>query len=292
MVHNRDGTQSLAGVALLVCIAEAGSISAAARSLGLPKSTVSRRLGALETELGCALVRRSTRALTLTDAGQRLFDAAAPGIRAAWQAANEVRDEGEEIAGIVRISATAAYARHRLLPALCRFMAMYPKVRLDLVVDEHRVALVTHGMDIAIRLGPLADAALLVRRIDSVQRLLVAAPTYLDKHGTPATPLELANYNAIVTSPKLTQRTFADGTSMRLGWRMSAGTMELAHDATLGGFGIALLPDFLVRDALGDGRLVEILKNYREAPVAVSALFPEATRASPAARALLEHLSR
>ena len=289
-MHNRDETQSLAGVALLVRIVEAGSISAAARSLGLPKSTVSRRLTALETDLGRALVRRSTRALTLTDAGQRLFDTAGPGIRTAWLAAEAVLDEGNEIAGLVRISATAAYARHRLLPALCRFLTLHPQVRLDLVVDEHRVSVVPDGIDIAIRLGPLSDAALLARRIDSVQRLLVAAPSYLEAHGAPAAPADLVDHNAVVTSPDLVQRTFEDGTSLRVGWRMSAGTMELAYDATLGGFGIALLPDFLVSQSLSDGRLVEVLGAFREAPVAVSALFPEATRASPAARALVDHL--
>lgn len=289
-MRNRDETQSLAGVALLVRIVEAGSISAAARSLGLPKSTVSRRLTALETDLGRALVRRSTRALTLTDAGQRLFDSAGPGIRTAWLAAEAVLDEGEEIAGLVRISATSAYARHRLLPALCRFMTLHPKVRLDLVVDEHRVSVVPDGIDIAVRLGPLSDAALLARRIDSVQRLLVAAPSYLEAQGAPAALAELADHNAVVTSPDLVQRAFADGTSLRVGWRMSTGTMELAHDATLGGFGIALLPDFLVSEALTDGRLVEVLGAFREAPVAVSALFPEATRTSPAARALVDHL--
>ena len=286
-----DETQSLASVALLVRVIDEGSISAAARSLGLPKSTVSRRLTALERDLGRALLRRSTRALTLTDAGRRLFDAAGPSVRDALAAERALRAEGDEVIGTVRVSATSAYARVVLLPQLCDFMAMHPGVRIDLDVDDHRVRIVPTGVDLAIRLGELEDAALFTRRIGHVQRLFVASPDYLRTHGAPGDPPELMRHNAVVTSASLTKRAFADGTQVDVPWRMSVGTMELALDAARAGFGIALLPDFLAEPAIADGTLVEVLAAHREPEVTVSALYPPSTPASPAPRALLDHLT-
>lgn len=286
----RDETQTLAGMALLVRVVDAGSISSAARELGLPKSTVSRRLTALEAGLGTTLLRRSTRALTMTDAGTRYYEAGAPAIRAAFEADRSLRSEGGRIANMVRVSCTAAYGRYVLLPKLCTFMSLHPEVRIDLDVSDHRVGLVAAGVDVAIRMGPIADAALYVRRLGTVRRRFVSSPAYARENGLPDLPEELRLHNAIVTASHLAERTFRDGTRLDVPWRMAAGSMELALDACLAGFGIALLPDFLVAGALTDGTLIECLVAHPEPEVVVSALFPASTRGSSAARALVDHL--
>ena len=223
MDEPRDDTQALAGIALLVRLVDTGSISAAARSLGLPKSTVSRRLRAMEAEIGQPLLRRSTRAVSPTDLGRRLYDAAAPAVHAAWEAERAVRETDGRVVGTVTVSATAAYARHVLLPVLCAFMQDHAQVRVDLDVEEHRVDVVARAVDVAVRIGPLEDTALIARRIGTVRRRMVAAPAYVAAHGTPAEPADLAHHNAIVTSGALTRRAFEDGTVVTVPWRMSAG---------------------------------------------------------------------
>ena len=292
MDEPRDDTQALAGVALLVRLVDTGSISAAARSLGLPKSTVSRRLAAMEAEIGQPLLRRSTRAVSPTDLGRRHYEAAAPAIHAAWEAERAVRDTDGRVVGTVTVSATTAYARHVLLPVLCAFMQDHAQVRVDLDIEEHRVDVVARRVDVAVRIGPLEDAALIARRIGTVRRRMVAAPAYVAAHGAPAEPADLARHNAIVTSGTLTRRAFEDGTVVTVPWRMSAGTMELAQAVTLQGFGIALLPDFLVAGDLASGALVEVLPGHREPEVPVWALFAEASGRAPAVRALLDRLAR
>lgn len=292
MDEPRDHTQALAGTALLIRLVDTGSISAAARSLGLPKSTVSRRLAAMEAEIGQPLLRRSTRAVSPTDLGRRLYEAAAPAIHAAWEAERAVREGSGRVAGTVTVSATAAYARHVLLPVLCAFMQDHAQVRVDLDVEEHRVDVVARAVDVAVRIGPLEDTALIARRIGTVRRRMVAAPDYVAAHGAPAGPADLAHHNAIVTSGALARRAFEDGTAVTVPWRMSAGTMELARDVTLQGFGIALLPDFLVADDLASGALVEVLPGHREPKVPIWALFAEASGRAPAVRALLDRLAQ
>lgn len=277
---------------MFVRIVDAGGITAAARVLHQPKSTVSRRLSALEKALGTKLINRSTRAVSLTDDGQRLYDDVAPVVRRMHEVTTAAQGLKARPQGLVRVSATAAYARHFLLPELCSFMDKYADVRIDLVVEDRRAALTAEGVDIAIRFGLSDDSDLKVRHLSTVGLRLAAAPAYLDRHGRPATPSDLKNHEAVATSATQSEVRFEDETIVRMPWRMALGSMELVHAAVLDGRGIAMLPDYLIDRDLDAGRLETVLPDHPVRQVPVAALYPPGAVDRPAVRALVDWLAR
>lgn len=253
---------SLDDLALLVTIADQGSFTGAAHQLGLPKSTVSRRLADLEVQLRTTLFRRSTRALSLTDEGRRIYDMAKPAIAAADLAAQAIAERGRAVAGRVSLTTTAALGQYLVAPHLVRLSQTYPDVQIDLRLTERRVNIVGEGIDLAVRMGRLDDSSLVARRLCSFTRLMVAAPAYLDDAGVPQTPSDLTSHNAIVTSATLDTWRFDDGRECSVRWSVAAGNMLVAHQLAIMGHGIALMPDFMIEDDLRMGRLVPLLPQY------------------------------
>jgi DNA-binding transcriptional LysR family regulator len=264
----------LDGMALFVRVIDAGSLSAAARSLGLPKSTVSRRLTQLEATLGVPLLHRSTRALTLTDAGRIYLDRVRSIVRDAEEAELEIKSRSARAVGLVRISATVAFGQGVLSPILCRLMEEEPGLRIDLRLAEQRLNIFSDNLDLAIRMGALDDSELVARKLCTVSRVLVAAPGYLKKRCAPTSPRDLETHACIVTSADLDRWTFADGTDLRVPWRLAAGSVMTTVDAALAGHGIALVPRFVVEAALADGRLIEALPQHPLPPAQATALYP------------------
>lgn len=280
---------ALADMALFVEIVDRGSLSAAGRALGLPKASVSRRLSLMEARLGAPLLHRSTRALSLTDAGRRHFDRAASIVRDAQRAQAEAMAETAAPAGLLRVTATLAYGRSCLAPALWRFLARHPAVRLDLHLTDARVNLVQDGVDLAIRMGSLEDSTLISRRLARVPMRLAAAPGYLAAHGIPEEATALSRHRAILTRADL-DRWRVDDAEVRLSWTVSTGDMTVTRDAALAGLGIALLPGFLCDDDIAAGRLVAVLPDAAIPAVDVTALTPRSVAPTPALRALIDHL--
>src|SRR5512132_1866597 len=190
---------SLDDLALLVAIADEGSFTAAATALGLPKSTVSRRLAELELLLRTSLFRRSTRALSLTDEGQRIYEMAKPSITAADNAARAIAERERLVAGRVSLTTTAALGQYLVTPHLIKLTAAYPDVQVELRLTERRINIIGDCIDLAVRMGTLDDSDLVARRLCAVRRLLVASLAYLEKAGVPVAPSDLATHNAIVT---------------------------------------------------------------------------------------------
>ena len=255
-------TPSLDDLALLVTIADQGSFTAAARTLGLPKSTVSRRLADLELLLRTSLFRRSTRALSLTDEGRRIYDMAKPSIAAADNAARAIAERERLVAGRVSLTTTAALGQYLIAPHLIKLTAAYPDVQVELRLTERRINIIGDGVDLAVRMGTLDDSALVARRLCKVRRLLVASPAYLETAGKPAAPSDLASHNAIVTSAALDTWRFDGGWECAMRWTIAAGNMLVAHQLARLGHGIALLPDFLLEADLEQGRLVRLLLEH------------------------------
>jgi DNA-binding transcriptional LysR family regulator len=280
----------LDGMALFVAVVDAGSLSAAARQLGLPKSTVSRRLTQLESALKTPLLHRSTRSLALTDHGRAYADRARPLVREAAAIEDELLARTSRPSGLVRISATTGFGQIVLGPVLCSFMHIEPDVRFELILTDARVNLLQQNIDIAIRMGALDDADLLSRKIANVTRLLCASPGYLATRGNPEAPADLAAHDCIVTAATLDRWTFADGTEVRVHWRLSAGNIALARDAALGGHGIALLPRFLIAEDLAVGKLVQVLPDHPLPKAEATALYPRDRVPSIATKVLLGHL--
>ncbi|PYD48609.1 LysR family transcriptional regulator [Novacetimonas pomaceti] len=253
---------SLDDLALLVTIAEAGSFTAAAEALGLPKSTVSRRLADLELLLRTSLFRRSTRALSLTDEGRRIYEMAQPSILAAGNAARAIAEREQLVAGRVSLTTTAALGQYLIAPHLVRLTADYPDLKVDLQLTERRINIIGESVDLAVRMGNLGDSDLIARRLCMVRRLLVASPAYLAQAGTPLSPSDLAGHNAIVTSAGLDTWRFDGGWECVMRWNIAAGNMLVAHQLARLGHGIALLPDFMIANDLKQGILCKILPDY------------------------------
>jgi DNA-binding transcriptional LysR family regulator len=194
-----DDMTSLDDLALFVRIAEAGSLAAAARSAELPKSSVSRRLATLEGRLGVSLIRRSTRRLALTDAGRALFERCAPLVAGLRAAESDVIDAPAEPHGRLRVTATGAFGRQFIGPLLSRFLERHPKVSAELVLLDRPVDLIAEGFDVAIRMGPLASSSLLRRKLAEIERVLCAAPAYLDRVGPVADLDELRRHEAVTS---------------------------------------------------------------------------------------------
>lgn len=253
---------SLDDLALLVTIADQGSFTAASTALGLPKSTVSRRLSDLELQLRTSLFRRSTRALSLTDEGQRVYEMAKPSITAADNAARAIAERKRLVAGRVSLTTTATIGQYLIAPQLIKLIAVYPDVQIELRLTERRVNIISDGIDLAVRMGTLDDSDLIARRLCKVKRLLVASPAYLEKAGIPVTPSDLASHNAIVTSAALDTWRFDGGWECATRWTIAAGNMLVAHQLARLDHGIALLPDFLLEVDLEQGGLVRLLPGF------------------------------
>jgi DNA-binding transcriptional LysR family regulator len=281
---------NLDNMAIFVAIADAGGFTAAARALGLPKSTVSRRLSEYERSLGIALFNRSTRSLSLTDEGVHYYSNAKPVVDAAIDVGRTMTDRSTEPAGLIRLTATAAIGQYLLAPALNAFLDQHQDLQIELRLTDTRINLIEGGLDLAIRMGELEDSQLVARRLTTVTLLVVAAPDLIAKLGTPNHPSDLTNMDCLVLAQSLSTWRFADGVQVPVHWRLATGNMLLARDAALSGRGFALLPDFMVADDLLDGRLVRVLAEYPTPPVTASIVAPRQRYRSLAVRRLMEHI--
>lgn len=253
---------SLDDLALLVAIADQGGFTAAAKELGIPKSTVSRRLSDLEFLLRTTLFRRSTRALSLTDEGRRVYEMAKPAILAADEAVRAIAARERLVAGRVTLTTTAALGQYLVAPHLISLAEAYPDLQVELRLTERRVNIVSEGIDLAVRMGTLEDSDLVARRLCQVTRLLVASNDYLERAGTPTIPPDLAAHKAILTSASLDTWRFDGGWDCAMRWSIAAGNMLVAHQLARLGHGIALLPDFMIEAELARGELSVVLPDY------------------------------
>jgi DNA-binding transcriptional LysR family regulator len=282
----------LDGMALFVRIMQAGSISGAARSLGLPKSTVSRRFSQLEQSLGTSLISRSTRALAPTDAGREFLERIRPLVFEAEQAELEIKSRSARAVGLVRVGATTAFGQNVVAPILCDLMQREPELRMDLRLSDQRENLFEDGLDIVIRMGQLDASELIMRKLCSVTRGLYASPTYLAARETPKRPADLMEHDCIVTSASLERWSFADGTEIRVPWRFASGTVAMALDAALRGQGIAQLPRFVAAAAEASGDLRSLLTDAPLLTAEASALYPRNRTPSFAVKAVIDTLVR
>ena len=280
----------LSGLALFVRIVEQGSLSAAGRSLGLPKATVSRRLALLEASIGVALLTRSTRTLHLTEAGRRYFERVQPIVREAHAAQTEIMTANSEPAGTLRISLPVAFGQAVIAPKLVRFLGRHPRMRADLHFSDERVNVIADGFDLAIRMGDLADSNLVSRHLADVPIAIVAAPGYLASAGEPRTPQDLRHHLAVMTR-KAPDHWLVAGEPVRVPWRLSTGNMMVTRDAVRSGLGIALMPVFFVHADLADGTLVRLLPSHDLPKSSATALYPRAIVPSRALRSLIDTLT-
>ena len=272
-------------------VARSGSFSRAARELELSQPSASRIVAALEREIGATLFTRSTRALSLTEAGAEYLGRVETALAALDEAEQAARGTGE-LRGVLRVAASSSFTERALISRLDEFLVRNPKLRMVLLVNDQRQALVTEGVDVAFRFGSLDDSAATARRLGSIERVLVGSPAYLRRAGRPKAPADLKSH-AIIEGPIGTDGwTFEkDGRriSLRLEGRVVVSANESAVAAAVTGLGIATTSIIASRNELANRSLVRVLPDWQMGSLDVHAVFPAGRAAKAAARALAEH---
>jgi DNA-binding transcriptional LysR family regulator len=276
-----------------VTIAEANSISAAARRLQISKSVASERLAELERNVGATLVHRSTRGLALTEDGIALLERARRILREVSEATSELSERRGELAGPLRISAPVSFGILHLATALNSFLKANPRIELSLDVDDRFVS-AADGFDIVIRHGPLPDSGWIAKPFAPSRRMLVASPGYLKKHGTPRTIADLERHHGIIYSNRGASdwrfRQAGRWAIARPGTAMRVNNGIIMRDAALEGLGIALLPTFFFRDLLPSRKLREVDVGAEAEPATIFVAYPDDGRVSAKVLALIAHL--
>lgn len=292
----RRALDRLTSINAFLRVAESGGFTAAAARLGVGKSRVSKQVQALERHLGTRLLHRTTRRLTLTEAGQRFYEQCAPLLEALSEAEMAVGDLQSLPRGTLRINAPVSFGRLHLGPVLPEFLARYPSLTVDITLNDRFVDLVHEGFDAAVRIGQLQESTLIARRIAACELWLCAAPGYLARHGTPVHAAELHGHNALAYtyapqsgSWRLTD---PDGQAHRIPVEGSlrANNGELLLEAAERGSGIVMLPDFIAAGAVAAGRLQRLLPDHATAPLSLNAVYPYTPRVPAKVRAFVDFL--
>ncbi|WP_312359921.1 LysR family transcriptional regulator [Ensifer sp.] len=284
------------GIAAFVAVAEAGSISEAARRLRLSKSVISERVAELERSLNATLLHRTTRKLTLTEDGIAFRERAVRIVGEVQAAASDLAERRGNLTGPLRIAAPVSFGHLHLGPALYPFLAAHPEIELTLDLDDRRVDVASEGYDAIVRHGVIADSRLVVWKLAKSRRLLVASPDYLARHGTPASLADLDGHRGIFyTNRGATDWRFegpTGATVVRGQMALRVNNGDMIRDAAIAGLGIALLPAFICGPAVRDDRLREIDVGFRPEPEFIYMAHPEGRRASAKLRAIAEHLKQ
>lgn len=278
-----------------VRVVEAGGFTGAAKLINMSKSAVSKHVSSLEARLGTQLLQRTTRKVTLTEIGHAYYEHALRALAAAEEADSLASAMQAVPQGHLRLTTPLSFGLRRLMPAITDYMARYPRVTVELELEDRFADLMAEGQDAAIRIGDLAPSSLRARRIGTADMLLVASPGYLAAAGTPASVEDLAAHELLayqhgsnvwrLTGPKGEERI------VRPGRRLTVNNGDALSQAAERGIGIALLPAFIVGEAVAAGRLVEVLPASRPAPIGIHVLFPPGRYLHPKLRELIDHLA-
>jgi DNA-binding transcriptional LysR family regulator len=283
-------------MAVFVRVAESGSLSRAARELKLSQPSVSRIVGALEARLGTSLLLRTTRSISLTDAGA-LYLERAKYLLAEMEEAEQAARGVDSLHGVIRLAMPVLYGTRAVIPTLATFLAGHPDLRVEMIMSDARQNLITDGVDVAIRLGvgPLDDSTFGARRLAQVERLVVAAPTYLSAHGAPGNPADLARHDCIVQHGLFGRESWRFThnqtiTSVNIPAKLWINSAPGVLAAAVAGLGIALATRVMAGEELRTGQLTQLLEPYRLDPAEVYAVFPAGPRPSAKVRAIVDHL--
>jgi DNA-binding transcriptional LysR family regulator len=281
----------LIDVLAFVRVVETGSFARAADRMGLSKPALSRRVARLEGHLGARLLTRTARGAQPTDIGQA-YHARAASILADLEAAQEVvADAVTQVAGPVRLSAPLSFGVGYLAPALAEFARLHPTVELDIEFEDRQVDLASGGYDLAVRIGRLADSALVARRIAPVRKAVIASPVYLEEHGLPKRPADLAGHRILVYNNEQ-WRFEVNGRweTVRVSPRLRTNNGEMLRAAAQAGLGICMLPSFIAAPAIEDGSVEVILRDFRLEEGALHAVMPPGRATTARVRALVDFL--
>lgn len=291
---------TLSGMRLFAKVVEAGSFSEAGRRLGLNASSVSRQVGALEDALGARLFNRSTRSLGLTEAGGLYHERVMRIIAEVDEANAAVSELDETPRGTLRLNVPVVFGRRYIAPYMRAFLDAHPDVRVELNVTDHYVDLIEEGADLAIRIGQTGQQSYIVRKLATINRVLCASTEYLDRHGRPARPDDLARHNCLVyrlrPGETVWQLTGADGShEVTVAGNFTANNAGAIGSAMAAGVGIALLPVWIAGREIQRGVVEVVLPGYRAHPTGfadeVFAVFPPGRNLSAKVRVYVDFIA-
>ena len=265
-------------VAHFIAVADAGTFTEAARRLRLPKSTLSRAVSQLEAALGVRLMERTTRQVKLTTIGQQYYDRCKPMVAALTDASCTAVEANETVTGTLRFTAPVEFTQTYLGPLISQFRTLHPQLNIEAHLTPDHVDMIDEGLDLAFRVGDLADSSLIARKVCAPKRGLYASPTYLQKHGTPKSLDELSHHQCLtMTLPHGNQWTFTTPNNIQtvdVSGPISSNNVSFLRDMVIAGQGLALLPAFLCEYGVERGQLVHVLCDYRPRSLDVFALYP------------------
>lgn len=278
-----------------VAVAEAGSFTAAAERLGLTRAMTSRHVLLLEDRLGVRLLQRTTRRVSLTEAGAGYLDRARRLLADFDDAESEIRGERATARGRLRVSAPVSFGRVHLAAAIPAFMALNPGLSVELTANDRFVDLIEEGYDVAVRVGQLGDSTLVARRLGAVAVRLAASPAYLAARGTPATPDDLAShewlgYTLLPRAPRLRH---PDGreAALRVAGSLTSNNGDMLAEVAAAGGGIVFEPDFVLQPYFDSGRLVPLLQDWQGPELGVHAVHHQSRYVAGKVRAFVDHLA-
>ncbi|TPI73055.1 LysR family transcriptional regulator [Mesorhizobium sp. B2-8-9] len=283
----------LDAMSLFVATVEAGSLSAAAKRAGVPLPTVSRKLSELEKHLGTRLLNRSTRRLTLTDAGQSYLAACRRILDEVSEAERDAAGEYSSPTGELVITAPVVFGRLHVLPVIAGFVAVYPRVDVRLTLSDRITQLVEEHIDLALRIGELPDSAMVAIRVGSIRRIVCASPAYLALHGTPTTPQDLAGHDCVTFEGLAAPAAWSFGTgktetTIPVRSRLQVNTAEAAIDAAIAGLGLTKVLSYQADAAVRAGALRLVLQPFEPPPWPVSLVHAGQGRLPVKLRAFLD----
>ena len=275
---------------------DGGGFSAAARELGLTPSALSKLVTRLEDRLGARLLQRTTRRLQLTPEGEAFYVRSRRILADMDEAEAEVVEAGVRPTGLLRLHCGSAFGMHQLAPAIPLFLERHPGVELDITISDEPLVGLGEGVDLAIRIGALDESSMVARRICNLERVICAAPSYLERCGAPRTPDDLHQHNCLwITSlPVLRRWPFDTDDGIRvvhIDGNVVANNAETVLQLAMAGVGITRLTDVIVGDAIRRGELVPILSDWHHVePVPLYATYPSGRNLSPKIRAMVDFL--
>jgi len=281
---------------MFVRVVETGSFSKAAREFSTTQPTVSKQIAATEERLKVRLLNRNTRGVSLTESGALYYEKCKIIVRETEEADNIVRLRQSQAQGMLRIGTSVAFGRRVIVPLALDFMKRHPQVQLDLSFEDRYTDLVSQGLDVAVRMGKLADSSLGARYLGANPWVMVAAPRYLKKHGTPKKPRDLSGHAALIyssvlgddvwrlTSPK------GEAVTVPVAGRLRSNNLSAVLAAARNGLGIAAMPRYVAADSLASGQVLEVLAEHSLPEQEIHAVFPSPKLVPGKVQALVAYL--
>jgi DNA-binding transcriptional LysR family regulator len=287
----------LIAIETFIKVVELNSFTEASEALGVSRTMASKHVADLEAAIGTRLLNRTTRSLSLTEAGSEFFDGAKAGLALLDEAQAKAANLSIRPTGKLRLNAPMSFGILHVATVIPAFAKEYPGLKIDLSLNDRVVDLIDEGFDMAIRIGRLKDSSLVARRLASCRMFVCASPGYLSEHGTPETPEDLERHACLaytLWSDRDLWRFERDGNTVevKIAGPLLSNNGDAVTAAAIGGAGLVLQPTFIVGDALRDGRLTRVLAEWATVDLAIFAVFPPGRTPSLKARSFAEFLSQ